>query len=138
MSPGLMAWRLGRCILLGAAVGVGADLLFPLRRRSCLLADVLWGGWILWIWLVISFCICRGDIRMGYSAAAFLGALGWRLAVSPVLRPVLNGIWELAAGFFGMPVKLSKIILKKTKKFLKKLFPTGRKWVTIGKDKMPH
>ena len=138
MSPEIMAWRLGRCVLLGATVGLMSDLTAPLRRRAAFLADGIWGLWILGIWLTVSFSVCRGDVRLGYSAAAFAGALGWRWSVSSLLRPVFFRLWERAERFFLLPVKLSKILLKKTKNFRKKLFPTGRKWVTIRKDKMPQ
>ena len=127
MTPMLVMGRIGKCILLGAAVGLGSDLVFPLRRKAAMLADLMWSAWICWCWVVVCFGVCQGDIRLGYCAAAALGALGWRLTLSRGCRGIFLQIWSGLGWLFALPGKMCEVFLKKIKIFRKKLFPTEEK-----------
>lgn len=89
VSPAIVAARVLRCLVLGATVGVLSDLLLPLRRRLAVVRDLVLSVWLCRCWLVICFSLCHGDIRLGYWAAACLGALLWRVGLSPLIRGFL-------------------------------------------------
>lgn len=122
MIPGTIGGRVVQCILLGGAIGLGADVVYPLQKKAAMLAQMLWSTWILWVWLVICFGVCRGDIRLGYWAAAALGAALWRGTASRLIRPVFLRIGRKIRTIIGLPVKLSKFILKKINFFKKNSF----------------
>ena len=122
MMLGTIGGRVVKCILLGGTIALGADIMYSLQKKSVMLAQVLWSIWIFWVWLVICFGVCRGDIRMGYWAAAALGAVLWRGTVSRLFRPVILAFGRKIWTIIGMPVKLSKIILKKINFFKKNSF----------------
>lgn len=124
-------------LLLGMTVGAVSDVLHPVRRKIPMLTDLILSLWITWIWLVIAFEVCKGDIRTGVCGAAAVGAICWRMALSPLIRPVFTKMWQLLWGVFRMIFVPCTDLLKKSKNFRKKLFPTGKKSVTISKDKMP-
>ena len=67
-APALAAHRFLCCCLLGAALGVYYEFLRPLRPRHTFAADVLFLSGGAWVWLLMSFRVCRGDLRLGYSA----------------------------------------------------------------------
>jgi hypothetical protein len=48
-----------------------------------------------------------------------------------------SGIWEKNLDNHRYACEIEQNYFEKNKFFQKKLFPTGRKWVTIMKDKMP-
>lgn len=131
------AWAAAVSALLGMLLGAVTDVLSPLRRKIPVLTDLVFCIGMVWIWLEIGFGICGGDIKAVFFLAAVLGALGWRSWVSPVTRPVFAGFWHLIGGWIALICNPAKYLWKKIKKFRKKLFPTGEKWVTISKDKMP-
>ena len=74
-APALAAHRFVCCCLLGAALGVYYEFLRPLRPRYTLAADALFLTGCVWVWLIMSFRVCRGDLRLGYSAGLLAGAL---------------------------------------------------------------
>lgn len=89
VSPAVVAARVVHCLVLGATVGVLSDLLLPLRRRLCVVRDLLLSLWLFRCWLVSCFSVCHGDIRLGYWGAVCLGALLWRVGLSPLTRAFL-------------------------------------------------
>jgi len=72
-APALAAHRFLCCCLLGAALGVYYEFLRPLRPRHTFAADVLFLSGGAWVWLLMSFRVCRGDLRLGYSAGLLAG-----------------------------------------------------------------
>ena len=118
ITPGVIAWRVGKSVLLGMTVGALADLLTPVRRKIPVLTDLLLSIWIIWTWLEISFRVCNADVRMGYCTAAALGALFWRIGFSPLLRPILAAVWMKVQGIVRIPKSICKIFLEKMKKTL--------------------
>lgn len=81
-APALAAHRFVCCCLLGAALGVYYEFLRPLRPRHTLAADALFLTGCVWVWLIMSFRVCGGDLRLGYSAGLLAGGLSgiWRSA----------------------------------------------------------
>lgn len=118
ITPGVIAWRVGKSVLLGMTVGALSDLLAPVRRKIPILTDILLSAWIIWVWLVICFSVCASDIRMGYCVSAAAGAVCWRAAVSPIFRPVVVKIWMKLWGIVRIIKGAYKIFLEKIKKTL--------------------
>ena len=85
--------------LWGLAMGGGLGLLYgflrPLRPRWTALTDFVTVAAALWAWIWLSFGICRGDIRLGATAALGLGALAWELTAGRLLRPLFSLFWKL-------------------------------------------
>lgn len=87
-APALAAHRFVCCCLLGAALGVYYEFLRPLRPRYTLAADTLFLTGCGWVWLLMSFRVCRGDLRLGYSAGLLAGGIGWDLVFGSLIAPV--------------------------------------------------
>ena len=83
-APALAAHRFLCCCLLGAALGVYYEFLRPLRPQHTFAADVLFLTGGAWAWLLMSFRVCRGDLRLGYSVGLLAGGGS-------------SGIWRSAA-----------------------------------------
>ena len=94
MTPSTAARRLLCSCVLGAALGLYYGFLRPLRPRRTFLADGLFllGG--VWTWVYLSFGICGGDIRMGYSLGLLAGGCVWELTAGRWLRPVFALFWQ--------------------------------------------
>ena len=60
--PTLAALRFGYGLLTGAAAGFLYGFLRPLGRRHRNLADFLFVCAAFYLWLLLSFRLCRGDI----------------------------------------------------------------------------
>lgn len=133
ITPGVIAWRVGKSVLLGMTVGALSDLLAPVRRKIPVLTDLLLSIWIIWIWLAISFLVCNADVRMGYCVSAAAGAVCWRAAVSPIFRPVVVKIWMKLWEIVRIIKGAYKIFLEKMKKTLS----IARKIGYNRKSKMP-
>ena len=126
-APALAARRFLLSCLLGCLLGILYGALRPLRRRKPVLGDLLFLPAAVWLWLEVSFRICRGDLRLGYSFGLFAGCFLWEATAGRLLRPVFEGIWkglEEICCFLLLP-------LKKFLYFVKKLFASVKKWVTI-------
>ena len=88
-APALAAHRFLCCCLLGAALGVYYEFLRPLRPRHTFAADVLFLSGGAWVWLLMSFRVCRGDLRLGYSAGLLAGGIVWDLVFGGLIAPGL-------------------------------------------------
>ena len=86
--------------LLGMTVGIVSDMLHPVRQKIPVLTDFIISVWLIWVWLIIAFDICAGDLRAGECVVAALGAIGWRIWISPMIRPVFSKIWAVAWRIF--------------------------------------
>lgn len=117
--------------LLGAGLGIVYDFLRPLRPKYTHLSDLLFVAVAFWVWLYLSFDICDGDLRIGYTAGLFAGCLIWILTFGKLLRPVFAAIWKGIGKFFHALLLPFKIFLKKTAVFANFLFASAKKWGTI-------
>lgn len=87
-APALAAHRFLCCCLLGAALGVYYEFLRPLRPRHTFAADVLFLSGGAWVWLLMSFRVCRGDLRLGYSVGLLAGGIAWDLVFGGLIASV--------------------------------------------------
>ena len=126
-APALAAHRFVCCCLLGAALGVYYEFLRPLRPRYTLAADALFLTGCVWVWLIMSFRVCRGDLRLGYSAGLLAGGIVWDLAFSSLIAPIFSGFWKFVRAILGFAL----LPAKKFSEFAKILFASAKKWVTI-------
>lgn len=119
MTPETAAARSAAALAMGLALGLWYDLLRPLRPRHTLFADSLFLAAAFWAWLELSFRICRGDIRMGFSAAMAAGWAAWQALPGRWIRPCVFRFWGAiyrTAAFIFRPLK---IFFKKRGKFQK-------------------
>lgn len=130
-EPSVAAYQLGLCCLVGAGVGVAYGFLRPLRYRHRHLADLLFAPVLVYAWLYTGFAICKGDLRLGYTAGLFAGWLVWDCTVGKWTGPVFFGFWRTVGKIWGWIRGLFEKILKFCRKILKKCFARGKKWGTI-------
>lgn len=130
-EPALDAWRFGWACLIGGALGVYYGFLRPLRPRHTVLSDLLFLPALGYGWLYLSFAICRGDIRLGYTAGLLVGALVWESTVGRLLRPVFRWFWWLISKIWGIITMPFEKIFEKIRKIVKFLFARWKKWFTI-------
>ena len=130
-GPALDGWRFLWACGIGAILGVWYGFLRPLRPRHTVLSDLLFLPALVYGWLYLSFAICRGDIRLGYTFGLLVGALLWEWTAGRWLRPAVQGFWRLISkiwhGFLGIFEKIFKNIRKNAKI----LFAIWKKWFTI-------
>lgn len=123
-----LAWALG----LGMGLGLLYGFLRPLRRKAHWPADLIFIAGAFWAWIYLSFGICRGDIRMGATAAMGLGALTWEMTLGRLLQRPFSMVWQgirWILGLIFLPLrKFFQIILK----IFKKVFASVKKKGTIG------
>lgn len=129
--PGEAAGRFAAACLLGLALGAVYGFLRPLRPRHTLLSDSLFLLAAAWAWGYLGFGICLGDLRLGYTAGLFLGAVAFEQTLGRLLRPVFQGFWRGLGRAGGAILAPAKKIFKKIRKNAKKLFAIRGKWVTI-------
>lgn len=122
MTPAVGFSRLLWAMGLGFGLGLGFDLIRPLRPRF--LGDLIFLGFFGWIWLYFTFGICLGDLRMGYLFGMGLGVFLWELGPGRVVNPIFTRFWHILA----LPFKK---FFEKIKKILKFLFATKKKSSTI-------
>ena len=127
VTPAEGVWRLLCAILLGMALGPGYDFLRPLGRKHPHLADLLFAPLLLWGWLYVSFAVCNCDIRMVYTLGLLAGLLAWEVTAGRWLQPVCYLFWKKMEAAF----RLFLIPWKNFLKFVKILFASAKKWVTI-------
>jgi hypothetical protein len=128
-TPEVAFWRFLTGLVLGCVLGIIYGLLRPVRRGKAIFPDLVFAFFTGWIYLYYGFALCRGDLRMGYLAAPILGAIAWDRSVGQWLRPIFDGFWRIIVKIFRPVGK----ILKKSRIFVKFLFASGRKWVTMKK-----
>jgi hypothetical protein len=130
-APEQAAFRFGCACLLGAALGVLYGFLRPLRIRRTFFADFLFVTGLVYAWLYLSFAVCRGDLRLGYTAGLFLGCFLWELTLGKLLRPVFFGFWRIVGKVLGAITLPVRKIFKKIHEIIKFLFASLEKWGTI-------
>ena len=116
-TPLVAAQRLGQALLLGGGLGLFYGFLRPFRRRHPYLGDLLFVPALFWAWLVLSFQVCRGDLRLAYNAGLGVGALAWELTVGKGLRPVFGLVWKLLGALW----ELATLPWRKIKKICKNI-----------------
>lgn len=94
MNPATAAWRWISSVLLGGALGLLYGFLRPFGRKHRHLADGLFSLGAVWIWIYISFAVCRGDIRTVYLIGMLSGTLLWEKTFGFRLRPVFDRFWR--------------------------------------------
>ena len=130
LTPVTAAYRMACALALGAVLGLLYGFLRPLRPRHTLMADGVFLLAALWVWIYLCFGVCAGDIRAGFAFAMLAGGILWEGTAGRLLRPVFAGFWRIlakTAGTFLLPVKKFFV-------FLKILFASVKKWVTIVKN----
>ena len=127
MTPAVAAARLGWSLALGAGSGLVYDFLHPPQLRRPHLADGIFMVFYAWAWLRISFGICAGDIRMGCFWGQMAGLVFWEITAGRPMRRLWGRFWKRLAGF----LRIFLVPLKKFFDFLKNLFASAEKWVTI-------
>ena len=123
-DPVLAAVRFGWGLLLGMGLGLVYGFLRPLRRRHRAVPDLIFVAAAMYAWLVLSFGVCAGDIRLGTTAALPVGLVLWEWTVGRLLRPIFFLFWRVILFPFQ---KIIQIFLK----ISKKVFAYMKKWVTI-------
>ena len=110
-APRVALGRFAAACLMGMALGLVYGFLRPVRRKAPGLGDFLFlltaGG----AWIYVSFGVCMGDLRLGYTAGLFLGGFFWEWTVGRLLRPVFFGLWRFLSSVF-------RFLLFPWKKFL--------------------
>ena len=81
------------CLTVGLALGIWYGFLRPLRRKHPHLSDGLFILGAFYGWLVSGFAICKGDLRLAYTAAMFLGIWLMDRTAGRLLRPVFDLVW---------------------------------------------
>lgn len=118
-----LAWALG----LGMGLGLFYGFLRPLRRRIHWPADLLFVAAAFYAWVYLSFGVCRGDIRMGATAAMGLGALTWEMTLGRLLRKPFFVVWKGISWLFGVIFLPIRKIFEITRKICKKVFASAKK-----------
>ena len=90
-APAVAASRFCHACLLGIGLGLWYDFLRPLRHRHPWLGDGILLLGIGWVWLILGFGICDGDLRLGYDSGLLWGGLLWEWAVGRHLRRFFPG-----------------------------------------------
>lgn len=117
--------------LIGACLGVWYGALRPMRQKHPYLADLLFVPALFYGWLYLSFAICGGDLRIGYTVGLLIGCLLEELTLGKLLRPVFSFLWKLQCriySIFTLPIKKFFKFCGKTVNFL---FARSKKWSTI-------
>ena len=130
-QPILAAQQLIIACLLGILLGLLYGFLRPLRPKYTALADFVFLLIAGWVWLYLGFAVCKGDLRLGYSAGLFAGGILWELTLGRVLRPVFSCFWHWIGKFIKLIFLPYGLILKKIKKIAKFLLAIGKKAGTI-------
>ena len=112
-APALAAVRFGIGCLMGAGLGVVYGFLRPLRPRWTWLADGIFVLCTLWAWVVLSFGVCRGDVRLSFSGSLFLGAFLLDRTLGRLLEPLFRWFWKLLGAVLGLIFLPMQKILQK-------------------------
>lgn len=112
---------------IGALSGLWYGALRPLRRAHPYAADLLFSAALIYAWLQLSFALCDGDLRLGYTAGLFLGCILEEATLGFLLRPVFAAIWRWLFRIFSIFPLLMKNFFKICRIFANFLFATGKK-----------
>lgn len=113
IRPLIAAQRFGWACVLGMGLGLFYSFLRPVRPRF--LADLLFVPALFKAWIVLSFQICRGDIRVGITFGLLVGFFLWLATFGHWLQSLFWGFWRVLSGVFR---RILGIIKKFFKKFL--------------------
>lgn len=108
-TPAQAFYRFCVAMVLGCGLGIYYGFLRPLRPRLTTLSDLLFLPAAVWAWIYLSFGVCAGDIRMGYTLGLFCGGFIWELTVGRLLRPLFSAFWHAVRNilaFFFRPLKI--------------------------------
>lgn len=122
MTPATGFVRLLWSVIGGLGLGLGFDIVRPLRPRF--IGDLIFLGYMSWMWIEFSFGICLGDLRFGYLFGAVFGFILWQLGPGRLTKPIFTRFWHI----FAVPFKN---FLKFFQKILKFLFSSRKKSSTI-------
>ena len=114
MTPVLVFRRLLGCFFCGVLLGPNLDFLRPLHVRLPLFTQLLICLELLTVWLFALFCICRGDLRMGYFLGMIAGTTLWELCFGRVSAALFGRFWHFAV----LPLKISRKFFHNFKNFL--------------------
>lgn len=134
-APYLAAARFAIACAIGLGLGVVYSFLRPLRQKATTLGDLLFLLFFAAGWVYLGFAVCRGDLRLGYSAGLIVGIFLWEATLGRALRPVFFAFWRIifrvlrgafrpVAGFFRFFCH-----------FVKKRIANGKKSGTIKDDR---
>lgn len=126
-DPVLDARRFGIACLFGLGLGLYYGFLRPLRPKHTVLSDLLFLPAMFYSWLYLSFAVCQGDIRLGYSIGLLVGALVFQWTGGRWLRPVFRSFWQGIGKIYRHIFNFLKKFLKKTQKIAFFLFPRRKK-----------
>jgi hypothetical protein len=115
-APSLGALRFLFGLLTGTALGFCYDFLHPLRKARPHFSDFLFVLAAFYLWLFLSFRLCRGDIRIPYLIAMGAGAALWEMTLGRLFRPLFSYFWGLLEkiwDIFLLPYKKTSKIYKK-------------------------
>ena len=93
-APALAARRFLLALAVGAGLGLVYGFLRPPRRRFTHIFDGIFVLVTLWAWVYLSFGLCKGELRFGYTMGMLLGAGLWEMTAGRLLRPVFTGFWK--------------------------------------------
>lgn len=116
IPPAVAAQHFAVACLLGLPLGFAYGFLRPLRQKAPSLGDSLFLILLFAVWLVLGFQVCDGDLRPGYWAGLFLGALIWELTLGRLLRPLFYKFWSMLFPIFGLPGRILRKIFNIFKK----------------------
>ena len=100
MTPAVAFHRLVAALGLGCLLGLWYGFLRPVRPRW--LGDLFFVMALCYGWLVLSFGVCRGDIRLGYTAAIGLGAVAFDRGPGRLFRGPFRWFWGLVGRCFRL------------------------------------
>lgn len=130
-APALVARRFLLAVAWGGAAGGVYGFLRQPRQRHPYLCDLIFTVFLFWAWLQVSFAVCRGDIRLSYTAGLFAGVLLEEATLGRVFQPVFRGFWK-ALAWLSAKIRLPfKIFFKNCRHFINFLFASWKKWGTI-------
>ena len=127
VTPAVSAYRLLMSLLLGGVLGIFYSMLQPPGEKHRHLTDLIFSLGTVWVWIYHSFAICLGDIRVVYLFGMLAGILLWETVAGRWLMPVFGAFWK----FMGAVWQVLLLPWKKILDFLKILFASAEKWVTI-------
>lgn len=133
-APAEAAARLLGAFAWGLALGVAYSFLRPLRQKMPCFADGLFVLCLMIGWVYVSFGVCLGDIRMGYTVAMLLGVGAWEATAGWLLRRCFWWLWRGIFAVLAFPGKIMGKLFQKIRIFLKNVFASVKKWSTIKRN----
>ena len=121
-------------LALGAGLGLAYDCLRELRRQcpqTTVPADLAFLALAVFTLAYLGLALCHGQLQLFQLVGLAAGASGYGLSLSRLCRRAFRWFWKAVGTVLEMIGRPIWALAKKVKKFLKFLFSTGRKWVTI-------